>query len=436
MSYIFEVPPMGDEYYEPESPPKVMVPVHTERLNRSDFLVATRQASGLTGGKNIVQNIANVIERRKIGLPDSFSQGEKCKISSLFLPNSMSVMDKYGNFTYCGIFNKEGTRYLTAGQDHTLRLYNCETNQYKLIQTLHSTRSSWSILDVAFSPDGRHFAYSTWSPSLYLCSALGRSEDHEELRFDRPDRNSCTFSVVFSSDGKELMGGGNDKSIRIYDLVQRQETFSITGAHTKDVNCSVFSDISSNVILSGSDDGIIKVFDRRADIPCVAFLVGHKDGITYIDTKGDGLHLISNSKDQSLKLWDIRLASKSRHLPVLKSHLRWDYRHGKIPDYYFQSDCFMKEDASIMTYRGHTVFKTLVRCRFSPMFSTGQRYIYTGCGTGRAFVYDSLTGLVSTVLVGHNDVVRDVAWHPYRNEILTAAFDCTVGKWTYSKKKD
>ena len=39
-------------------------------------------------------------------------------------------------------------------------------------------------------------------------------------------------------------------------------------------------------------------------------------------------------------------------------------------------------DSSVMTYRGHCVLHTLVRCRFSPAFTTGQRYIYSGCATG------------------------------------------------------
>lgn len=42
----------------------------------------------------------------------------------------------------------------------------------------------------------------------------------------------------------------------------------------------------------------------------------------------------------------------------------------------------LEGDTSIMTYRGHVVIKTLVRCRFSPVETTGQRYIYTGCGLG------------------------------------------------------
>ena len=42
-------------------------------------------------------------------------------------------------------------------------------------------------------------------------------------------------------------------------------------------------------------------------------------------------------------------------------------------------------DTSLMTYRGHSILRTLIRCRFSPAFSTGQRYIYTGCAAGKVF---------------------------------------------------
>lgn len=43
----------------------------------------------------------------------------------------------------------------------------------------------------------------------------------------------------------------------------------------------------------------------------------------------------------------------------------------------------MDGDTSVMTYRGHRVQKSLIRAKFSPASTTGQRYIYTGCGTGR-----------------------------------------------------
>ena len=54
---------------------------------------------------------------------------------------------------------------------------------------------------------------------------------------------------------------------------------------------------------------MLQVWDRRAlgsNKRPVGVLVGHTEGITHIDPKGDGRHLISNSKDQSVKLWDLR----------------------------------------------------------------------------------------------------------------------------------
>jgi WD40 repeat protein len=55
--------------------------------------------------------------------------------------------------------------------------------------------------------------------------------------------------------------------------------------------------------------GVLQIWDRR----CFAQrnkpagqLVGHLEGITFIDSRGDGRYFISNGKDQTLKLWDIR----------------------------------------------------------------------------------------------------------------------------------
>lgn len=41
-------------------------------------------------------------------------------------------------------------------------------------------------------------------------------------------------------------------------------------------------------------------------------------------------------------------------------------------------------------------------------------------------VYDVLTGKIVNSNRAHKDIVRDVAWHPKRNEILTSSWDCRV----------
>lgn len=123
----------------------------------------------------------------------------------------------------------------------------------------------------------------------------------------------------------------------------------------------------------------------------IGLFVGHLDGITYIDSKKDARYLISNSKDQSIKLWDMRLFSSSDAQTTVSQsprrrtryHNRWDYRWDEVPKEFYTDAVSMADDASIMTYRGHRVCKTLIRAKFSPQETTGQRYIYTGCGSGR-----------------------------------------------------
>ena len=45
-------------------------------------------------------------------------------------------------------------------------------------------------------------------------------------------------------------------------------------------------------------------------------LAGHLEGITHISSRGDGRYFISNSKDQSIKLWDIRMLCDQRSDPT------------------------------------------------------------------------------------------------------------------------
>ena len=35
-------------------------------------------------------------------------------------------------------------------------------------------------------------------------------------------------------------------------------------------------------------------------------LIGHTEGLTHLDSKDDGRYLLSNCKDQTARLWDIR----------------------------------------------------------------------------------------------------------------------------------
>lgn len=75
----------------------------------------------------------------------------------------------------------------------------------------------------------------------------------------------------------------------------------------------------------------------------VSYFIGHLDGVTHIDSKMDGRYLISNSKDQSIKLWDMRSCARSsqeklaiRTRQSSRNRLAWDYRWDEVP---YECEC-------------------------------------------------------------------------------------------------
>lgn len=60
-------------------------------------------------------------------------------------------------------------------------------------------------------------------------------------------------------------------------------------------------------------------------------LIGHTEGITYVSAKGDGRYVISNGKDQALRLWDLRKMRSNADLEAVEGHhyglSDFDYRY-------------------------------------------------------------------------------------------------------------
>uniref|UniRef100_A0A674MIZ7 Ddb1 and cul4 associated factor 11 n=1 Tax=Takifugu rubripes TaxID=31033 RepID=A0A674MIZ7_TAKRU len=336
----------------------------------------------------------------------------------------------------CARIIEDGTLFLSASQDQNIRLYDTTRGRFHLRRTVKARDVGWSVLDVCFTPDAHHVLYSSWSDYIHLCSIDGDRESHTALDLSPDERRFCVFSLAVSTDGNEILGGANDGCLYVFDLEQNKRTLKID-AHEDDVNAVAFADSSSQLLFSGSDDALCKVWDRRTlreDRPQpVGHLAGHRDGITFIHSKGDARYLISNSKDQSIKLWDIRKFSPKEGLAASRlavTQQNWDYRWQQVPQRALKKHK-LTGDTSVMTYRGHGVLHTLIRCRFSPEFSTGQRFIYSGCSTGKIVIYDVLTGAVVSKLSGHDACVRDVSWHPYEDTIVSSSWDGAVRMWEH-----
>ncbi|EFC44360.1 predicted protein, partial [Naegleria gruberi] len=365
-------------------------------------------------------------------------------MASRFLPSlNRGPIGKSEAYMFCGQFSLDGKFFMSASQDQVIRIYDVNTILLKK-STISTANVGWSIIDCNPSPDNKLLVYSSWSPYIHLATfapqdydpnedidkRLKYIEKHEQLYLNPGNYRFCAFAVRFSPDGKEILAGSNDDHLYIYDLEKNVRTEKIH-AHKSDINTVCYAGSSCpNLFYSGSDDGLCKVWDRRqcstSSSTPVGILAGHSDGITCVTSKGDGRYFISNGKDQTCKLWDIRKMADSAPQIPRASNL-WDYRYEAAPSRHAR--VIHPHDQSLMTYTGHHVLQTLIRCYFSPMSTTGQQYIYTGSHDGIVYIFDILTGQIVKRLYGHSHIVRDVNWHPYLPVLFSSSWDGTCLMW-------
>lgn len=466
---------------DPNRFPKVPSVVGKELMASGDFGSNDAQSPGKydqsVGTDNQVRRRKRLTRRildREIASGNFVNQGINRRVMAQeMLPSSNAdTIINYDDPVYSGQFSDDGNFFFAVTKDFKVRMYDT-SNPYnwRYYKTVVYPYGQWTLTDASLSPDNKYLAYTSIRSTVCLAPTdpndmgdpynleLGEPRTAQNPRFER--RGSFgIWSIRFSGDGRELVAGTTGGSIVVYDIESRRPLHRIFG-HEEDVNAVCFADKSSpHILYSGSDDTTIKVWDTRSmsDSREAGAFIGHIEGLTYLDSKGDGRYILSNGKDQSMKLWDLRMVMSSAQFSNIRANGRrpgsnFDYRWGA----YDEDDWYHDEnDNSLVTFRGHKVMRTLIRCHFSPSGSTNSRYVYSGSEDGKVYIWNMDATLAGKVDVfqatkntrpppsdqwhggwhggWHNDldevnnpswktVVRDASWHPTAPMIAASAWN-------------
>ncbi|KAG8807414.1 POC1 centriolar protein A [Serendipita sp. 400] len=114
---------------------------------------------------------------------------------------------------------------------------------------------------------------------------------------------SNVYSVAYSLDGRYVVSGSSDKTIRIWDTETGAPVGEPLQGHTGLVQSVAYS-LDGRYVVSGSGDKTIRIWDTETGAPVGEPLMGHTDRVWSVAYSPDGRYVVSGSHDKTIRIWD------------------------------------------------------------------------------------------------------------------------------------
>lgn len=204
----------------------------------------------------------------------------------------------------CVAYAPDGAAVATAGEDATLRVWSVATGQSRA-----SVELGANAVSAAFSPDSLRVAAGLGNGVIKIWEIGGPAKA-------MIGHSGPVVHLSYSSDGRELVSGSLDGSVRIWNLDAGKERVVFSGL-PKGIKALAVSP-GGNTVALGLPDKRIALWSLESGRE-TAVLMGHADIVDCLAFSPDGRLLASGAKDQSARLWDLAGGVSA----VLKGHGDW-----------------------------------------------------------------------------------------------------------------
>ncbi|HEX6200885.1 MAG TPA: WD40 repeat domain-containing protein, partial [Thermoanaerobaculia bacterium] len=320
--------------------------------------------------------------------------------NNLGLPIAGSVLRGHGDAVSTVAFSPDGGSVVTASEDGTARIWRSDGVGLPVVLSGHEGE----VTAAAFSPDGSRVVTASRDGTARAWP-VGREGEPAVLDSGRGE----IVAAAWSPDGARVVLASRDGTALLWPS-DGGEPAVLRGpggeaAEAGEATTALFDPDGTRVAV-GFGDGSVRVWptDGPADGPAgetrePVVLAGHSGAVTSLAFSTDGARLVTASKDHTARVWPLHEPGEP---VVLAGHRNWVWR-------------------AVFSYDGRWVATASAD-------NTARVWPVDGPVAGPADGPASET-IEPTVLQGHKDWVREVAFSPDDRLLLTASHDGDARLW-------
>ncbi|KAE9388541.1 WD40 repeat-like protein, partial [Gymnopus androsaceus JB14] len=283
------------------------------------------------------------------------------------------------------------------------------------------------VLSVAISQDGKRVVSGSEDKTVRIWSA----ETGEEVVEPMLGHKNWVSAVAFSSDGKQVVSGSLDMTVRIWNAETGKQAVEPILGHTAKVRSVGFSS-NGNRVVSGSDDDTVRIWNAETGEQVGEPMLGHTGSVTSVIFSTDGKKLVSGSWDKTIQIWNAETGEQV--LGPMLGHTDSVISVGMSSD--GKQVVSGSQDKTIRIWNAETgeqVGEPMLGHKYlvtSVGFSSDGKRVISGSWDKTVRIWNVETGEQGVEpILGHTDLVTSVGFSSDGKRAVSGSWDNTVRIW-------